>query len=495
MAGPQLLSLRESFLRAGFTVEGVLARLGEVASAALLRGEIVPALRATGGGDDLDVLIRLFLLHRPVPQPAAAHAIPWELATTAGLVAAADAGHARALLEVRPYTADDAPPEGWWVVSDRARELADDLSPLRADHVLGVGGASATLAQLAVRTPAASALDVGTGCGVQALHLARHSERVVATDVLPRALALARMTAALSNVQLELREGSLLDPVAGERFDRIVSNPPFVVHPDPAGAHFTYRDSGLRGDDLGRRLVGALPDRLADGGWAHLLANWVHRRGTDWREHVQGWLDPHGSCDVWVVQRDVQAAADYVAMWLRDSGETAAPDYLARYDAWLDAFEREGVEAIGFGYISLHRAGAERPVVRLEEWPHPVEQPLGPHVERWGEVAVRLRDVDDAGLLRARLLVAPDVRQEQLGLPGAEDPEVIVLRQHVGMRRAHTVSTELAALAGACTGDLPLGALVAAVARVLDLDETAAAAQLLPEVRLLLADGLLVCLD
>ena len=51
------------------------------------------------------------------------------------------------------------------------------ITPIRPDFVLGVSSASSTLAQLTVRDPVGRALDLGTGCGVQSLHLARHAER------------------------------------------------------------------------------------------------------------------------------------------------------------------------------------------------------------------------------------------------------------------------------------------------------------------------------
>ena len=64
-----------------------------------------------------------------------------------------------------------------------------------SEYVLGISEASSSLAQLTIREPAGRALDLGTGCGVQALHLAQHAGQVVATDVNPRALAMARLTA------------------------------------------------------------------------------------------------------------------------------------------------------------------------------------------------------------------------------------------------------------------------------------------------------------
>jgi methylase of polypeptide subunit release factors len=97
--------------------------------------------------------------------------------------------------------------------------------------VLGVGAAASTLAQSVVRTPVERALDVGTGCGIQALHLSRHSRSITATDLSQRALRMAATTAAVNGLTWDLRAGSLLEPVAAEQFDLIVSNPPFIVGP------------------------------------------------------------------------------------------------------------------------------------------------------------------------------------------------------------------------------------------------------------------------
>ena len=64
-----------------------------------------------------------------------------------------------------------------------------------------------------------AALDVGSGQGAHALRLARHAERVVATDVSERALELTRLNAALNGLDnIETRHGDFLEPVRGERF-------------------------------------------------------------------------------------------------------------------------------------------------------------------------------------------------------------------------------------------------------------------------------------
>jgi SAM-dependent methyltransferase len=336
-------------------------------------------------------------------------------------------------------------------------------------------------------------LDLGTGCGVQALHLARRARHITATDVNPRALALAKMSVALSGVEdVEFLEGSLLDPVAGRRFDLIVSNPPFVIAPPDEGTRYVYRESGLPGDDFCRRLVTEAPALLNEGGHGRFLANWLQVKGVPWDERVGAWAEESG-CDVWVVQRDVQDPAEYAELWLRDSCEAGTPEYRDRYDAWLGYFERNEVTGVGFGWIAMRRTGADRPAIRVEELRHAVDQPVGAYAGRALDGLAAAREFSTTcgrgGAGELLLRTVDGVVQEQIGPPGAEDPERILLRQGDRLHRAAGVGTVEAALAGVCDGTLPLGPLLDAIAQLLALDPAQARAHaeaVLPE---LIADG------
>lgn len=476
-----LVRVRELLVGGGYTVAGVRELLGGVAGGALARDEIVPALRATRGGSPVEVLTRLFWLQVPVP----ADAIAADELVAAGL-AEVSGGELRALLRVEPLEAVDGDGHAGYVVSDLKVRPGAGRVPAD-DHVVGTGGASGSLARLVVHSPVDNVLDLGTGCGVQAVHVAGRNPaaRVTATDVNPRALELAAMSFALSGVDgAELRAGSLLEPVRGRRFDLIVSNPPFVVAPEE-GPRFTYRESGMAGDDFCRRLVGEAARYLEDGGYCQLLANWLHIDGVPWDERVGAWVD---GCDAWIVQRDVQDPAEYAELWLRDSCEAGTPEYRARYDAWLDHFERRNVVGVGFGWIMLRRS--ERPVVRVEELRHAVEEPVGAYA---GEILDGLRKGAEFSTTCGQLLAAADgLVQEQVGPPGAEDPERIVLRQTRRLRRAAGVGTVEAGLAGVCDGTLPLDPLLGAIAQLtgMDADQVRAHADaVLPE---LIADGFFI---
>jgi methylase of polypeptide subunit release factors len=501
--------LREALRKAAFTADGLLDLLGAPAYAALARGETVPALRATRSGGPVATLVRLFLLQRAVQRAelsavlgeelvAAAEECGWLRTGGTGRTGAAagteredraSAGELRACVDVRPYGGPAG--EDWYVVSDLGCAVggAGGIGKRAEGVVLGVGGASTTLAGLTVRAPVDSVLDLGTGSGIQALHAAPHAARVTATDLNPRALVFAALTLALSGAEpARLLAGSLFEPVGTETFDLIVSNPPFVISP---GARLTYRDGGREGDGLCRELVSSAGERLNEGGYAQFLANWEHVEGESWTERVRAWV-PVG-CDAWIVQREVQDIAQYAELWLRDAGDhkEGSTEYGRRYEEWLDSFAARGTTSVGFGWITLRRSAAAEPSVTIEEWPHPVEQPLGPAVRAHFARVDYLRTHDDAALLADHFRLAPEVVQEQIGQPGAENPEYVVLRQHRGMRRATRVDTIGAGFAGVCDGTLGAGAILDAIAQLVDEDPVRLRDQTPAQIRLLIEQGFL----
>jgi hypothetical protein len=490
--GPLIARLRADLRASGFTVAGVTELLGPMASSALGRDQALPARRAAvGSTDPRAVLVRLFTLGDPVDAVEVEAALPTlgvAGAVSLGLVAPeGDAVVARC--DLRPYAADGS---DWWVASDLG-ELATGR-PLTPDHVLGVGGASTTLATWTPRPHVARALDLGTGCGVQALHLGGHAEEVVVTDVSVRALAYARFNAALDEASWDVREGSMLEPVAGERFDLVVSNPPFVITPrSGAVPHFEYRDAGAAGDTVVHDLVRAVGDHLEPGGIAQLLGNWEVPRGASWRDRVGAWLDGTG-LDAWVVQREVQDPAAYAETWARDGGHhPGTADFNAMYSAWLDDFAARDVESIGFGVVTLQRPRTDRaPFVDLMDVGWPVSTPMGDTVLAGLEARTWLAEHDDDDVLDVAWRCGVDVDVEQHALPGAADPSVILLRQGGGLRRQLALSTVTAAFVSVCDGELTARAAAAAIAGLLDLDDGAVRAEVLALTREAAKDGLLL---
>ncbi|MGH8881466.1 MAG: DUF7059 domain-containing protein, partial [Stackebrandtia sp.] len=364
-------ALRTALTHARYDADTVLDALGTDAHAALGRSEPVPVRRAARDAGELGTLIRLLLLEDALPEPEVAAALaPVDIdqAIAAGLLQR-DGHVIRAALDLRPL---DLGSGTRWVLSD----LDDSMRrrTLSADHVLGVGQASLSLLRATPTEPAGSVLDLGTGCGVQAVHAAEYGRTVTGTDVSRRALWLAGATAALNELDIELAEGPWFEPVAGRRFDQVVANPPFVV--GPARVEHTYRDSGLALDGASKLVVSQTPGLLEPGGTAAMLASWVHVHGEDWRGRVSRWLPDYG-VDAWIVQRDVADPALYVGTWLRDAGlDPCAGEAQARAERWLAAFDAAGVEGIGFGFVYLRAVDAPTEVL-AEDLSHGFDDPLG----------------------------------------------------------------------------------------------------------------------
>lgn len=471
--------LRSALRGADYTAEAIADHIGRDAIEAVRRNDFRGALAATADtGDRLNTLIRLFIANQTVTIKAAEAALdplPLDTAIAAGFLEPFEAGM-RAGLELKPY-ADD-----WWVLSDLGGGLRP--GPLRPDHVLGVGGASTTLAHATIRRPVDTALDLGTGCGVQALHLSTHASRVTGTDLSSRALRFAATTAALNGLDWELRHGDLLDPVAGRRFDLVVSNPPFVI--GSGVATHTYRDSGRPGDAVCAELAAAAPRMLTEGGTLQFLANWLQIRGQDWQDRVAGWLAGTG-CDAWVIQREVTDPVAYVNLWLADAGESADPWRMA---GWLDWFDAQKAVGVGFGLVTMRRSGHADPVIRMEDVRHEVDNPLGPVIADWFDRQDWVRTND---LLAARFIAAPGLQLHQEATMGpdgwAVDRQLLVRPD--GMRWREEVDPLILALVSGCDGQVSLRDQITVLAAAHDADEDALAEVAGPLVAHLVERGLI----
>jgi methylase of polypeptide subunit release factors len=452
--------LREALFGAGYTSSGIADRLGPAATSGLARNDFRGALRATEDRDPLATLIRLFVCGQTEPEPAvraALEPLPLADALRAGLVERVGAG-IRQGIDLEPYG------DTWWVVSD-VSSGARPGQPLAPDHVLGVGGATTTLVGATVRRPVGSALDLGTGSGVQALHLSEHARSVTATDVSDRSLRFAATTSALNGQRWELLRGDLVGPVAGRRFDLVVSNPPFVV--GPGTTTHSYRDSGRVGDGVGAELAAAAPHLLTEGGTMQYLANWLHVAGEDWGERVAGWFAGTG-LDAWVIQREVADPMAYVDLWLADASDAADP---YRAAAWLDWFDAQKVEAVGFGVVNLRRAGHTDPVLRIEDLRQAVQPPMGEQIAAWFDRQDWLRSRDDEGLLGTRFRAVDGLRLRQEATRGDEgwavDRQVLV--QSHGLRWTEEVDPLVLALVGGANGQVPLREQLAVLALAHDV--------------------------
>jgi methylase of polypeptide subunit release factors len=349
------------------------------------------------------------------------------------------------------------------VASDRL--TTDDAHSDPPDYVATYSPMSQRCDALTPRPEVDRALDLGTGNGVHALLAARHARHVVATDVNPRALAYTSLNAALNGLDnVECRQGSLFEPVAGEMFDLITCNAPFVISPE---RRFVYRDGGMAGDEFSEQVVAGVAERLADGGYATLLASWVGTEEDEPDERAIAWAEETGF-HAWVLSADQRTPLEHAAEWNAPLLEDPEA-YDAALDDWADYLEELGAAWVSEGAILLHRRDGTEPSLRVDEIPEDPLDPAGDQILRAFAARVGLASLArPAELLKQRVALAGNVTVELDFEPRRGAPAVAAARVRLdeGMRQVAeappTVAEVVASLDGSGTLDDALRALPSA---------------------------------
>jgi SAM-dependent methyltransferase len=405
----------------------------------------LPLLMQRASGDSpFEILARIFLLggagsladvERAVKSPLYAQAL-----LQSGLLAGHE-GSLRAAAKLVPL-------HDLLILGDFVRPG----EPPAADHVVGVGAASATLSSLTPRRPFGRALDVGTGAGIQALRAAAHCDTVLGTDVNDRALEFARMNAWMNGIgNVEFRKGSFFEPAREEKFDLIVSNPPFVISPEN---RFVYRDAGASGDGVSQWVVSQAGRYLAPGGVAIVLLNWHHAKETEWPARPLAWMDESG-CDRWLICFETGDPLHYAWEWIKSDRE-AFESAERSLRQWLSYYSE-----LGIGYIS---AGAAVMIRRenASAWVRADRVPQGKHTGQCGAQIERiaasenyLQSLGSGGqILDARLRLHEDhvLKATLNGSAGAWEWKSLSLAATAGLSFAGQVDTIMMSVLAGCDG-------------------------------------------
>jgi SAM-dependent methyltransferase len=471
--------IRDTLAAAGYDDQGVSEALGESVSS-LAGKKLPPLLRRTAGGSPLETLVRLFVLGVAVSRHQAQAALGPDLAWWAdGGLVTLHGDEVEATVQLRCY-------QTLIVAFDFHRRGG---APLPPDYVMGISASSLTLAGLTVRRPSGWTLDLGTGNGFQAFLAAQHSERVVATDRNPRAVALAAFNASLNGLDsVECREGDLFEPVPGETFDLIVSNPPFIVSPDNA---FYFLHSGMNGDEVCRTIARQAPQHLNEGGYCQFLANWTQVADEDWRNRLAGWFGDTG-CDALVLRRGSTLPDEYAATWI----ESEEPeDFAPTFDAWMAYYDHLGVEAIDSGLVTMRRSGAGPTWFVAEDSPETMTFPAGADLlGRFAAEDFLAAHAADDALLATRLRLVPDLRLDQQLIPADGGWALLgsQLRRTQGLHWSGGVDLDGAGLLARCDGTVTMAELLSDLAESLGPDAGELQSAWPATVRRLVACGFLV---
>jgi SAM-dependent methyltransferase len=386
-------SLGRVLRSAGYTTTAIEKLLGDEGPSADL--EDVPVLARRLPSSRLANVIRLFLLQLPLDEVAAETALGaggLDAVTTLGFASVVDG-------ELVPR-ARVVPTEGVYLSFDGFSRGADDPP----GWVASFTPTAYWLASLTVRRGAQRGLDIGTGNGAHAILAARHTGRVVATDVNERALAFTNISAGLNGIaNVETRLGSLFEPVEGETFDLITCNAPYVVSPE---SRWAYRDGGFAGDELSRRVVTEAGAHLADGGFASVLVSWLAASEDDPDERIESWLEGSG-CDAWILGLSGADPLEHAAGW---NDHLTGRDLAVALDEWTGYLHDLGANWVSEGAVVLHRRAGARNVVRADAVDEDELEYAGEQLERVFDAFALLAEEGNGVIGQLTLRLAQETR-------------------------------------------------------------------------------------
>ncbi|HIW95263.1 MAG TPA: methyltransferase [Candidatus Corynebacterium gallistercoris] len=423
---PALSSLLDTLRSHGYSSEAAAQALGPNGLAAAHSGNPAGALFALARSTSPHAtLVSAVYLRQPQPrawwEELCGQQLMDELSSVGVLNTRAD-GSLVLEIDVRPLHVPFHGAEDVLISSDP--DASVEIHQPGPHHVPGVGHAPLSLLSSVPPLPSGSpcsVLDLGTGSGALSLVLAAnypHAE-ITGTDIHARALEFARANDLGSRV--EWLEGSWFEPVAGRTFDRIISNPPFVIGPavDVTEEGHIYRDSGLALDAASRLVVEGAAEHLNEGGRAHILVGWAITDASAPPAPVQ-WIADTGIRAL-LVHRDQVDVFTYVHTWLEDESiDPRSEQGRQRTTAWLEFFADHGVTHIGLGYMHMERSrdlqGEPSEVhVELLDQPLPPDTHLGAEVDEWFRRMAWLARLDaPAAVLDHQFAVRPGVAVDQV---------------------------------------------------------------------------------
>ena len=249
---------------------------------------------------------------------------------------------------------------------------------LDEDPVMYIGMDSHGLVQTAPHQICDRLLDLCCGSGVQGLVASRYARQVVAVDVNPRAVRFSRFNAQLNGIHhYEVRQGNLYEAVAGETFNCILANPPFVPSPED---RFRFRDGGASGERILRQIVSKAQSHLTADGRLCIVTDLVDLK--TYEQKLKGWLNNAAARSLILSTADRDEILFSVPHCHAPFSQSLEL-YHSELDRWIQNFRDENLQHVNFGYLLvwLKTDGGETDITTRT-----VHNPLTPvcrDVEEW----------------------------------------------------------------------------------------------------------------
>ncbi len=289
---------------------------------------------------------------------------------------------------------------------------------------------------------------------------------------------------------IEPLQGDGFNPVAGRKFDLIVSNPPFFISPS---GRYLFCDNPHDLDQLCRRFVKEAPNYLEEDGYFQLLCEWAEVKGQPWQERIAEWLEENG-CDAWVIKGHTQSPAEYTQHRIAETAPGSQTDD-ELYASYMGYYRERNVEAIHDGIIALRRRSGQN-WTRIEEISELSNEPFGEYVQISFAAHDFLKShASDDQMAGVKPRLAPYARLEQFFQPGDGQwqPISLNLRLLKGFPFFIGLQAPVAGFLTGCNGTRTVAELVQDFAKKVDAPFEQVQKECLAILRKLIERGFLLC--
>ena len=421
----QFARVRELFVRAGFEETPICARAGIASLHELPVLQDRSAFREPT--DPQSLFVRLFLDCDRIPWSVVRTAISasdLEALESLGLVHAAHDDGAMCASTVAIY-----PMEELFIASDRRHDFDSTASVPPSDLVFSpMTRETQRFLRLMPRESCDHLLDLCTGTGVAGLiAAAKFARQVTLVDIAARSVRFAAFNVALNALSnVRVLQGDVYEPVAGERFGVIVAHPPYV----PAlETEFVFRDAGVDGEQVTRKVIAGLGAHLAVGGQFFCECMLTERGDLTLEDRLREMLGAESEeFDVVIAQGRTSDPLHYLSDQAR-AGYSSF-DSLARWSEILDELK---IEQLVFVSLLVERRATARPVITTRRALSPLTSAADMQwVLRWmvGTASWDMADTRRLLSSRPRTLPRTELRSRSLlqeGQWGVEECQLVTL--------------------------------------------------------------------
>ena len=229
-----------------------------------------------------------------------------------------------------------------------ADDFSSRLNESPEDYVMGVAPTTQMVKALVPSGDHRRILDLCCGGGWLAIKLKNRENFVTGTDLNSRAIEIARFNARLNGVEgIDWREGSWYEKVEGEKFDLIISNPPFVVSPGNQAVALDTENN----ETVIPAVLGGIASRLNENGYACMLLDWPFLDVENWSEVPLGSFDCSG-LQVLLFEIKRNSPEEYARHWVgQDPRFSESNTFRTEVNRWVEFLNQKGYQGISSGFF------------------------------------------------------------------------------------------------------------------------------------------------